>query len=680
MDHPFLEILSGDKRKVKRIELPTPVDTILDYLGEKVPVQLVNYSFTGVGLYVPTEYVKGDKVVLAESNLEFPKHKFQGQLVYQHRKDSDIIQVGFQLPQQNGKSKYLFRLDDPDWDEVNDEATVKNIYNDLVLIPFKYKVEIFQNQSAVSFYPTKITDSGTMIGEFNEIIQGQVQKGEAFCNFDLFQTYHVFRTEVLKVDDKQVEVKLSPKVHRLLRRETLRVEKEDREYELKVTLKSNILNQEFVDDQILDYSEHGISLIDYDEKYAFPKDMPIESIQIDIQGGDTITAIGKVRNYVWNIEKKAYILGLELEIQDNTQLTQWHDFILKARYPNIEFKYEDEDHQQIWNLFDRSGYLSTKPKESFDTIVDITKDVWKKTQDAGSKYSKRIQFKSDGDTLGHTQIDKLYPNTWCIHALAFDQKMNKLVSKNIYSAISDIFSIFENTYTLAISNSELTWNQKNYYDFVKKYPIEGHNELKLFHLHEGVPGTDYKLDVDENLEISLANKYELKTIQRFLDENISALEIEALAYNDDPYLEKYCTELEDQSLYRHRDFLVAKLEGEILGFAVLETGTVGVSVFAIQETMYLYTDKQLSEKDRIRVQDTLIQHSMEYYKEKNRPSINIYLIHDDIEYYQGLGFKYFMTGARWINKSVSSKRYNAFTNNLYGHLMLRREKIKKKKK
>ncbi|MEZ4819149.1 MAG: PilZ domain-containing protein [Bdellovibrionota bacterium] len=108
MDHPFLEILSGDKRKIKRIDLPRPVDTTLNYLGEMIPVKMVDFSFSGVGLYVPVEYTKNEKIILTESHLQFPQHKFEGQLVYQQRKDDGIIQVGFSLPV-NLKQSYLFK-------------------------------------------------------------------------------------------------------------------------------------------------------------------------------------------------------------------------------------------------------------------------------------------------------------------------------------------------------------------------------------------------------------------------------------------------------------------------------------------------------------------------------------------------------------------------------------------
>ncbi|MCB0272665.1 MAG: hypothetical protein KDD46_06605 [Bdellovibrionales bacterium] len=677
MEHPFLELLEGDKRKIKRIILPKPVQTTLHYFGEEIPVQLVNYSFSGMGLYIPSEYTKDEKVILAESKLMFPQTEFMGHLVYQKRKDNQVIQVGFALPREE-KSRYLFKLNDPDWDEVSDVETVKNIYTDLTLIPFKYKVEIFQNKSAISFYPTKMTDSGTLIGEFDQTIQGKVQLGEAYCNFDLFQTYHVFQTQVLKLDDKNVEIRLSPKVYRLLRRETLRVEKKERDYELKVTLTSKILDQEFIDDQVFDYSEHGISLIDTEGKYAFPKGMPIEKITVDIKDQGTIMGEGVVRNYVWNPELKKYVIGLHFIKGGEPNITNWNNFILKARYPTLDFQYKDEDHKKIWDLFESSGYLDLKARDEFDDVREWTRETWKKLSETGSKFSRRIKIESDNHIVAHLQMDRMFPNTWYLHHLAIDPKSNKTIGKDIYFVSTDVFFGEKSEYLLTLTELSKKWNQKNYYDFIKQYPNPSFHDLEKFHLFEINIQDFSNYPSKTNYDINFADKYELKYIQKFLENNSSDLLFKAYSYDDDFELLNFKKELAQHGIERDRKFVVLKEKNKILGFSQLESCTSGINILSYFDLIYLFSTEEVSDDKKLEVFKNLINESTKYYKSKGKDKITLTVHGFEPDKISAKGVKYICEDLRWISLTSLSKKYQSFSKNLYGHMLLKRESIRER--
>jgi len=70
-------------------------------------------------------------------------------------------------------------------------------------------------------------------------------------------------------------------------------------------------------------------------------------------------------------------------------------------------------------------------------------------------------------TVGHLQIDRVYPDTWCAHSLAIDPDISKVVGKEIYSVTADVLSAEGAHYILSMFDSKKAWNQRNYFDFVK---------------------------------------------------------------------------------------------------------------------------------------------------------------------------------------------------------------------
>lgn len=672
MDHPFLELLSGDKRKIKRIVLPKPVQTTLSILGKKIPVTLFNYSHQGMGLVVPND----NKIKLVESQLIFPGATFDGQLVYQQTQDSELIQVGFALPQDQ-KQKFHFRFDDPDWDLVKDVETVKNIYDDLVFKSFECPVEVYQHGSMMTFYPLQLTDSGTLIGEIKEHKQGQVQKGEGFCNFLLFQTYHVFQTTVLKLDDKKIEVKLAPTINRLLRRETLRIEKDERDYQLKITLKSKILNQTYIDDQVLDYSEHGISLIDNEQQYAFPKGMPIEEITIAIQGREEIQGSAKVRNYAWNPDKQAYILGLHFEAGGEPHLTNWHNFILKARYPNLDFDYKDEDHPKIWELFDRSGYSSDKPIDNFEYIYEMSSNTWMKCKGLGNQFSKKILIRGEDKLLGHLQMDKIYPRTWAMHQLAIDPSLMKTVLKEIYSVTTDSFIEDNTEFLFALTDATKKWNQRNYYDFFENHLHEDETHQQPYLIFEAVFDESVNLLTSDPSSVRKSSKFDLKYILNYFDNRFPKMVNEAYEFHNDPFLDDFNKKLEKNNLSRKREFLSLLDKQKLIAFAQMEFGTDALNIYNFFDIVYIH---QIEEDIPTSKLEPLIKEVIEFYKSVGKKSVTIMIENADKDLLVSKGLKFLFNEMRWITKSIHSRKYQSYINSMYGHLLLRREKIKEKNK
>ena len=665
----------NDKRKKKRIEIFSNISGQLDVLGVSSDAIIKDISYSGFGVIIPNDSRFATMETL-EAKLALSNQLFTGRIANKVILPNQKLKLGISLPNQVQR-EIDFNTQDSSWDNVTDLETVKNIYGDLAFRGPESPIELKQNFSRATLLPMEITQSGTMICEIFQIHFGNLDKGKARCTFDLFQTCHAFDSNIDRFDQTKIEIKLSPTLARLLRRETVRVKNANSKFETSILLRSKSLNKEISEFQIYDYSEHGLSLLDPNGDLSLPRNLLFEEIIIQIKDIGSIFGYGEVRSYEWNRSLNSNVIGLLFKPYGEPHLTNWHNFILKTRYPNLDFDYEEEDHKKIWFLFETSNYLGLKPRESFNYVYDISRSAWEKLKESGTEFSKRILIRNNEDIVGHMQFDRIYPSTWCAHALAIDPSHTKLVGKELYSVVADIFSTEQARYTVSITETELTWNQKNYYDFVKNYPFPEHNEIKIFQIHEAEMGVGWNLETNPDITINESNKYDLAYISRYFEVNLSKIEVKALGYDSDLELIQFNKELSKYGLNRARKFLIATYKGDRIGFSVMESGTTGLSIFGIQDTMYIFLDDTKG-ADRTIVYNTILNESLNYYKNLNVPTVNIYMEEKNREYYSERGIKFVWEGSRWITYSDVSKRYHAHTQMLYGHLILRREKIRMK--
>jgi hypothetical protein len=667
-----------DKRQKKRVELFSNIPAKVEILGISADVKIKDVSYAGFGLIVP-QNESLSVVETLEATLQLSNQIFQATVVNKIVLPSQEIKIGLSLPVDLPSGDVNFNAKDSNWDHVKDPETVKNIYGDLAFKGPEAPIQVRQGFSVMTVYPVNITESETLLCEIVQVHQGVFEKGKSKCVFDLFNTCHAFDSNIEKLDQNKIELKLSNTLARLLRRETVRIQKNQSTFDLKIYLHNRELNTSIEEYEVYDYSEHGISMLDPEGNLSLPRNLIFDEVVIEIPNVGKILGKAEIRSYQWNRQLNSYIVGLKFVPDQDPHLTNWHNIVLKARYPTFDFDYKEDDHKKIWTLFESSGYLGLKPRESFNYVYDISKNAWDRLKDSGAEFSKRILIRDGEDIIGHMQFDRIYPSTWCAHALAIDPQKSKMVGKELYSIVADIFSAENAMYTISITETELTWNQKNYYDFVNHYPFPEHNEIKIFQIHEAEMDKPWNLEINERIKIREANKYDLAYILKYFEGNISAIEIKALAYDTDIELKNFNESLNRFGIERKRKFLVATLDDERLGFSVMESGTTGLSIFGIQDTMYVYLNSDLK-ADATLTYNTLLDASLKYYRDLKIPTVNIYIQEEKREYYSERGIKFVWEGSRWITFSDVSKRYHAHTQILYGHLLLRREKIRKKNK
>lgn len=672
----LIHVLDKDKRKRKRVELFSNIPATIEALGKSVPVRIKDVSYGGIGVVIPKE-LEFQIIESIETKVEVSNQFFQGRVANRIILPNQEIKIGLALPSEGGR-EIDFNTMDSSWDRVTDSEIIQNIYSDLVLKGFDAPIEIRQNFSSATIYPLKITESGTLICELGLIHQGQIEKGKIKCVFHLFNTCHAFDSNIEKIDDTKIEIKLSSTLARLLRRETVRIQKKNANFDMKIKLFSQDLETTIEEYEVFDYSEHGISMLDPEGNLSLPRNLLFNEATIEIEGFSNILGKAEVRSYQWNRDLSSYIVGLKFQPDEEPHLTNWHNIVLKARYPNLDFNYQESDHQQIWDLFVRSDYLHLKGKEAYAIIIDLTKNTWVKLNNIGTGFSKRAMIRKDDKILGHIQMDQFYPDTWCVHHLAVDPTMSKLIAGELYALTTDVLLSEKGKYLINFTESSKSWNQRSYYDFIKNYRFPEHNELKEFFIYDANVSSIPNIPVSSKLTIKKPNKFDIKKISRFFSEHLSSLEVQACALTEeDIELKKLNSFFSEAGLSRKREFLVCFKDDQLVGIARMEFGSEGINIVGIQDMLYLYSAAKENEGEII---DSLLKKALEVYKNENKEKVILSMENERTEAFKNYGINFVCVANRWIALKDILPRYHAFSQLLYGNLILRREKIRNKNK
>lgn len=673
----MIRMVQADHRRFPRSALSRELPASLMVGGRSYNGSVIDYSLQGVGLKVESGALKRAEREDFDIEVKWQNANYYGRIKHSHLQEHSAV-LGVDLESVKDQKNVSFTSEDSGWDLIEDKEILKNLFSDLAFKGPEALLDFRQIRGRASLIPLTIRDENVLLAEVFKKNWGRIDSSTAACRFDLFQTSHAFETRVLKIAEKKIELEVPKRVARLLRRETVRVKNGTNDRFLSVEIQSDLLGRSNGSLRLYDYGEHGLSIIDPTGRFAAPKDIVLESITITTPEGIQIRGQGTIRGHRWIASEEDYAIGISFETNFDEDRTAWHNVILEARYPSLSFNYQDEDHKKIWDLFERSDYLHLKGAEAYTHMIDLTKSTWKTLSNAGTKWSKRPMIHLDGNVVGHIQMDQIYPDTWCVHHLAIDPKISKMVAKEIYAVMTDILSAEGGRYVLSFTETSKPWNQRSYYDFVKTYRFPNHNELKTFQVYEADLTKPESLKIQSGIEIKKANKYDLRRIERYFQIYASELERGASALDyEDLEFSSFSKEAEKVGLERTREFLVATLNNEFLGFARLETGSLGVNIVGILDIIYVYVMPNVRiSGDNIR--ETLLKSGMNRFKEYGKEKVFIALDDGRTNFYSQRGLNFVCDANRWIALRDCIPRYHAFTQVLYGHLTLRKEKIRKK--
>jgi hypothetical protein len=679
----MMTLVKANNRQHPRQKPSQILEATLTVAGEPFVAKVTDYSLQGIGLRVEKTAAKRAERENSEIQLSLHDTNYAGQIRHTRHDGASVI-IGVDLKETREEEDAEFTSEDAGWDLIEDTETVNNIYTDLAYKGPEAPIEMRQIRGGLgTVLAQKITDQKTLVAELFEVRKGTFEPGRASLRFEMFQTCHAFETTLLKQWRERnmnlIELELPNKVARLLRRETFRIRNGENGKQLKVKLHSRVLGIAPEEVEVYDFSEHGLSILDPTGWAYAPAGVPFDSITVTTSDGETISGTGTIRGYRWLLREGAYSIGIQFDTASDDDRNKWHNTILEARYPGLSFDYKREDHPRIWDLFERSKYLDLKPKEAFSHMIEATNETWKNLSDAGTKTSKHAIIRMDEQVVGHLQLDRVYPNTWFAHNMAIDPRMSKTVGKEIYSVTADVLSVEGSKYIMSITQASKPWNQRNYYDFVKQYRYPEHNELRKYEVYETDTSYDIRLKKAEDLTIEKANKYDLNRIVRYFELYGSNLEREACALTStDLELEEFSKELEPFGVWRKREFIVARRGNRFVGFCRVEHARDGVNIFGLFDILYVHVAPDAHDKGDIH--EALVKAGIERFRELGKRDIIIALEDGRSDFYSEKGLRYIFDCIRWIACCEVSRRYHAYSQMLYGHLLLRRAAIHSKRK
>ncbi len=86
-----------------------------------------------------------------------------------------------------------------------------------------------------------------------------------------------------------------------------------------------------------------------------------------------------------------------------------------------------------------------------------------------------------------------------------------------------------------------------------------------------------------------------------------------------------------------------------------------------------------SDKLQPHIYESLLAAALNRYREIGVPTVSVYMTEDRRTTLEDKGLLFIGEEMRWIADCVAGRRYHAFSQMLYGHLLLKRENIHKKR-
>ena len=141
-------------------------------------------------------------------------------------------------------------------------------------------------------------------------------------------------------------------------------------------------------------------------------------------------------------------------------------------------------------------------------------------------------------------------------------------------------------HTISYTEVSGSWNEKNYYEFVKDANRPSDNVLKpyqMYHLFTAEADTHFGPGVRE------ANKYDLLRIAKFINDLLPPLQISAFDLNRDTIEgDLIRSKYQSHQLLRDRKFLVWGDGQELMAFAKCDIASDAINIFGLFDKVELF--------------------------------------------------------------------------------------------
>jgi hypothetical protein len=316
------------------------------------------------------------------------------------------------------------------------------------------------------------------------------------------------------------------------------------------------------------------------------EDLAIRNITVIIPNGLEFTVDARFKG-CRPYTNGAYVCTLSLP---DIQWPVYHglfSYIFEKNYPALK-PVNSFSKREIYNLFDKSGYLDLKSRQEMDSnfkkMLSILDRIGEKTH-----IIKNLVYYENEKALTIGSALRIYDRTFLGHHLASlpEAKLNLKSKTDVYLGLADFMSnhpYFQ--YYLTYFNDQLSWHNKMYKRFCRYI----NNENKFY--HDSMHFFEYKIGIRGE---ERPDGYQCAALDRpdefitFCQHSLPPIVINCYNYNGENF-----NLMEVKQLYEVLDLFMARRlwricrNGRVEAYAVAEAYTDGLNLYNLLDMCRIY--------------------------------------------------------------------------------------------
>jgi hypothetical protein len=329
--------------------------------------------------------------------------------------------------------------------------------------------------------------------------------------------------------------------------------------------------------------------------------------------------------HVWR-HPAGYRCGVELLDFAAEGRHEWVAAVLTRAHPSVVAA-GPEALAEVWDVFDRSGYLEEKPAELMQAMREPFRKAWGGLL-AGQADNQCWLYRADGVPMATVSMSRIYSSTWLLHHLGADlmcfetkqQNLDAMAEITLHAAPEWAASLHPDGYALTIFNSDKHFNRWSWFGFFERHNGEGELDSQKLRLR------DYRVDslglppVDPRIWVREATDVELRSISRDLLERDGPLVHRAYDFAPERIKLTAMSELPDGSaLERRRTLYVAGRGPDLAGYAIVESAATGANIFSLYDSCRIVVLAPLGATEAAALRDALLARAAEHLRAQGCP-------------------------------------------------------------
>lgn len=439
-----------------------------------------------------------------------------------------------------------------------------------------------------------------------------------------FASGYVLSATLQAAGASRAELALAPSLRRCSLRRHLRLDLED-DYPVHLELIHPHVQGKLVRKLATEVGLGGLSFELRPEDDLLVPGTLIPSASLWLPDGRSLGCRCLVR-HVWR-HAAGYRCGVELLDFAGEGRHEWVAALLRRAHPNVE-PATPESLAEVWEVFERSGYLDEKPAELMLAMREPFRRAWAGL--LGSQADSQCWlYRASGYPMATVSLSRIYSNTWLLHHLGADlmffeskqQNLDAMAEVILHAAPEWAACLHPNGYALTIFDAGTHFNRWSWFSFFEQHQGGGELDSQPLRMR------DYHLDalalppLAADAWVREPTDLELRAISRDLGERDGPLVHRAYDFAPERLSLSAMAKLPDgPALERRRALFVAGIGADVAGYALVESATTGTNIFSLYDSCRIVVHGRLTEAQSAACRNALLARAAEHLRAQGCPS------------------------------------------------------------